>query len=427
MLERVQKIIATTGFCSRRKAEELIKKQLVKVNDKIIEIGTKADPEKDTISVNNNTINTIKKFYYYVLNKPKGILVTKEDSEGRRVIYDLNSMLDLRDEINTELNYVGRLDGMSEGVLILTNDGDFNNLLTHPKHHAEKTYLIRTEPKISDEDCSKIEKGIMIDERIAFARISEKKENQFHMTIKEGRNRIIRRILEEKLNYKIYLLKRVEMAGIKLGNLETGQLKKIDEKTILKIKDKLLNKQSSLRVANSNTTERCITPPSETTLSSLQTEILPLQSNRLLNSVCNKKENIIRKTSSYKETNNIFGGKSKKTKNNDKFNKNKFYINKKDEIKKNKFINKNKEKKKKNNKKNSSNENIIKSVKKDIKNKSNIKNKKQEEKLKATNNNKKESNNKSKSSTSNSKIKDKKTKTPFYIKAISNSKRNRRK
>lgn len=246
-MERVQKIISNSGYCSRRKAEELIEKGMVKVNNKTIELGTKADKNKDEIKINNTTLNLEKNMHYYILNKPKGILVTKQDPEGRRVIYDLNAMLDLRDKINQELNYVGRLDGMSEGLLILTNDGELNNLLTHPKHHATKTYTIRTEPKISETDIKKIENGIMIDNKNTYGNITDVKDNTFNMTIKEGRNRIIRRILEETLNYKIYLLKRIEMADIKLGNLETGQLKEIPLENIKKLKKRLLNPNDTFK------------------------------------------------------------------------------------------------------------------------------------------------------------------------------------
>jgi 23S rRNA pseudouridine2605 synthase len=131
---------------------------------------------------------------------------------------------------------VGRLDALSEGLLIVTNDGELINLLTHPKHSAKKTYLLRTEPTLTDADVSKINDGLLIDDRKAYGRISRRIKNEFHIEISEGRNRIIRRMLEEALNYKIYLLKRLQIQNIHLGNLETGQVRKLTAKEVEELK-----------------------------------------------------------------------------------------------------------------------------------------------------------------------------------------------
>ena len=147
MEERLQKIIANSGHCSRRKAEELIEQNKVKLNGAIAKLGDKAT-ETDKITINNIPLKTKSQNQYYILNKPKGILVTKQDPQNRRTIYNLKSV---SKNIPT-LNYVGRLDAMSEGLLIMTNDGEFNNKLTHPSHEIKKTYQIRTEPEISKED-----------------------------------------------------------------------------------------------------------------------------------------------------------------------------------------------------------------------------------------------------------------------------------
>jgi len=225
-MERIQKIIANAGYCSRRKAEELIEQDNVKLNGKPAKLGDKAE-EEDKITINNKPLERKQENLYYILNKPKGILVTKSDPQNRRTIYNLKS---ISKNIPT-LNYVGRLDGASEGLLLLTNDGELNNQLTHPKHEIEKTYKIRTEPTLTKEDIKKLKDGLLIDDRKFFATISAIEKNTFNIKIKEGRNRIIRRALE-KLDYKIYLLKRISIGNISLGNLKSGEIKKISIKNI---------------------------------------------------------------------------------------------------------------------------------------------------------------------------------------------------
>ena len=227
-MERLQKIIANSGFCSRRKAEELIEQNKVKLNGKLSKLGDKATQE-DKIEINGEPLERKKEDYYYVLNKPKGILVTKEDPQNRRIIYNLKALSKLKKEIGFNLNYVGRLDGASEGLLLLTNDGELNNQLTHPKHNIKKTYQVRTEPILTEEDIKKLKDGILIDDRKFFATISNIEKNTFDITIKEGRNRIIRKVLENTLHYKIYLLKRISIGNLKLGNLKSGEIKKIEK------------------------------------------------------------------------------------------------------------------------------------------------------------------------------------------------------
>jgi 23S rRNA pseudouridine2605 synthase len=227
-MERLQKIIANSGRCSRRKAEELIEKGRVKLNGSLAKLGDKAD-KGDQIVVDNIPISTKPKNQYFILNKPKGILVTKEDPKNRRTIYNLKSLKN-----HQNLKYVGRLDGMSEGLLILTNDGDLIQKLTHPKHDITKTYQLRTDPVISNQHITDLKEGILVDERKFYARISNKNNNTFHMGIGEGRNRIIRRVMD-KLDYKIFELKRISVANIKLGDLKSGEIKEISEAEIKKL------------------------------------------------------------------------------------------------------------------------------------------------------------------------------------------------
>jgi len=124
--------LRTPVIVPRRKAEELIEQKVVMLNGVVAKLGDKANAS-DKITVNDKEITRSLERFYYILNKPKGILVTKNDPKGRKTIYNLKSMSKLKEKIGTDLNYVGRLDAMSEGLLILTNDGDLNNILTHPR------------------------------------------------------------------------------------------------------------------------------------------------------------------------------------------------------------------------------------------------------------------------------------------------------
>lgn len=221
-MERLQKIIANSGYTSRRKAETLIEQGKVRLNGKLAKLGDKATPE-DKITINDKPISSKPKNIYYILNKPKGILVTKEDPKNRRTIYNLKSLKNLQ-----SLKYVGRLDALSEGLLILTNDGDLIQKLTHPKHDITKTYQLRTDPAITKAHITDLKEGILIDDRKFYAEITNKNNNTFHIAIKEGRNRIIRRVME-KLNYKIFELKRIQVANIKLENIQPGEIKEISK------------------------------------------------------------------------------------------------------------------------------------------------------------------------------------------------------
>ncbi len=221
-MERLQKIIANSGYTSRRKAEELIEQGKVKLNGETTKLGDKATQE-DKITINDKPISSKPKNLYYILNKPKGILVTKEDPKNRRTIYNLQSLKNLQ-----QLKYVGRLDAISEGLLILTNDGDLIQKLTHPKHDVTKTYHLRTDPVITKAHITDLKEGILIEDRKFYAEITNKNNNEFDISIKEGRNRIIRRVME-KLGYKIFQLKRISIANIKLGDLEAGEICEIPE------------------------------------------------------------------------------------------------------------------------------------------------------------------------------------------------------
>ncbi|MBT3642439.1 rRNA pseudouridine synthase [archaeon] len=233
MEERIQKIIANSGYCSRRKAEELIKDKKVVVDGKVVETGFKLEKENAKITINGEKLKTQDKKYYFALNKPKGILVTKDDPQKRKTIYSLPSLK----KLNLNLNYVGRLDGTSEGLLLLTNDGELTNNLTHPSKKITKEYHLRTEPTLKKEDITKAKSGIMIDKQMFFGKIKNQKKNEFTIEITEGRNRILRRIFEDKLKYKIYMLKRIKIKNLKLGNLKVGEVRELSEDEVNDLKN----------------------------------------------------------------------------------------------------------------------------------------------------------------------------------------------
>ena len=222
MLERVQKIISNAGYCSRRNAETLIEKRKVEVNGKTISLGDKADKETDKIKVEGNFLNFEKK-RYIIFNKPKGYSTTLKDPKEKKLITEF---------IKTEERVypVGRLDKYSKGLLLLTNDGDFANKIMHPRYEIKKTYLVETRKPLSDEDITKLREGIVIEgKKTTKAKVVKLEENFFEITIHEGRNRIIRKMVAS-LNNTVMELERTMIGKLDLGNLEEGKYRELKEK-----------------------------------------------------------------------------------------------------------------------------------------------------------------------------------------------------
>lgn len=226
---RVQKIIAMSGYCSKRKAEELIKKGLVKVNRKIIKLGDKATIE-DEISVNekklDNSILKNKKKIYILLNKPFGYVTSMSDPHEKKLIKDLV-------KIKERVFPVGRLDKWTGGMLLLTNDGYFAQKILHPKNKIKKTYYVKVDKNISDIDLKKLN-GIKIEDIKVESAIKRLSKNEFEITIHEGRNRIIRKMLE-KIGYKVIVLIRIKIGNLELGQLKRGYWRKLDNEDIKNI------------------------------------------------------------------------------------------------------------------------------------------------------------------------------------------------
>lgn len=216
---RINKFIAHAGLCSRREADSLIEQGKVEVNGKIItELGTKVS-QKDTVMVDGQTIS-LEPFVYLMLHKPKNTITTTDDDRGRNTVLD---------EIENATGYrvypVGRLDRNTTGLLILTNDGDLAHRLMHPSYKVRKTYEVETERDLSDKELADFGKGVALEDGNAkghnIKRFADVK-NSFLISVFEGRNRLIRRMVEFH-GTEVTKLKRVEYAGLNLKGVSVGR------------------------------------------------------------------------------------------------------------------------------------------------------------------------------------------------------------
>ena len=233
-MERLQKVIASYGYASRGKAEDLIRHGKVLVNGKVItELGTKV-LANDIISIDGVIINKNVKHEYYLLNKPRQVISSVEDKLGRITVRDL---------INTEARIypVGRLDYDTTGLIILTNDGDFANMLMHPSYEIEKTYVAKINKVLDKDDINKLKKGIVIDNRkVDIKRFKvrkkdvEKNTSIVELTIVEGRNHIVKKIFEN-MRIDVIKLSRVSYAFLTLDGLKSGEYRKLSIKEIKKL------------------------------------------------------------------------------------------------------------------------------------------------------------------------------------------------
>jgi pseudouridine synthase len=215
--ERVQKIMSNAGYCSRRKAEDLIAEGKVLVNSRRIKLGDKADPEKDTILVSGKPL-VLEQKKYYLFYKPRNVLTTLHDPFGKPTIADYTSHLPVR------VFPVGRLDYDAEGLLILTNDGDFANRLAHPRYETPKTYEAELRDRLRDADLKKLSGTVRLDDGpVKIESCRKLSENYIEITIHEGRHKIVKRIFKE-LGFYVKRLKRTQVGEYKLGRLKPGQI-----------------------------------------------------------------------------------------------------------------------------------------------------------------------------------------------------------
>lgn len=229
-MERLQKIIANSGYCSRRKAEQLITEGLVKVNGTVIkDLGTKAS-YSDTITINDSTLKLEEK-EYILLYKPRGVVSSAKDEKGRKTVVDIV-------ESKNRLYPVGRLDYDTSGIILLTNDGILTNLLTHPKHEVEKVYLVKIDELVIPTKVKSLAKGVIIDgQKTSNAKVKikkldrKKKTSLIELTIHEGKNHQVKKMFEA-IGYKVSKLKRQQFAGLNLNGLKSGEYRHLNIKEV---------------------------------------------------------------------------------------------------------------------------------------------------------------------------------------------------
>lgn len=235
-LVRLQKVLADRGVASRRKAEELIEQGAVRVNGHPVKLGDKVDDRRDIITVHGKRIAAAEETVYLMLHKPRGYVTTMSDEKGRKCVADL-----IRD-VGVRVYPVGRLDRESEGLLLLTNDGDFSNAMMHPAAHVPKRYRVTVRAEVNAEHIRQLEQGVMLDGRRTLpaevvvltqeeATAEAQPRTVFEITIYEGRNRQIRRMCE-LLELEVIRLKRVAFGGIKLGMLAPGKWRRLEPREV---------------------------------------------------------------------------------------------------------------------------------------------------------------------------------------------------
>ncbi len=227
MKERIQKILSEAGVCSRRKAEELIRKGAVKIDGHPALIGQQVDPHQCRITVDDQPVyySSKREKHYIALNKPRGYVTTMSDERGRKTVSELVS------ELGTRVYPIGRLDMVSEGLLLLTDDGEFANMMMHPKFHITKRYRVTVDSAVTDEALSRLSSGVVIDGRMTAPAVinvvsTSPSRSVMEMTIREGRNRQIRKMCEA-VGLHVKRLKRTAIGPLKLGMLQPGEYREL--------------------------------------------------------------------------------------------------------------------------------------------------------------------------------------------------------
>ncbi len=234
MQQRLQKIIAAAGYCSRRRAEELIAAGRIRVDGKIAQLGDQANAETNIILIDDKPLKAAENLVYLLINKPLGTVTTLSDPEGRPVVSDLVRDLPVR------LFPVGRLDINASGLLLMTNDGALANRLAHPSHQVDKIYLVKVRGRLSEESKNMLEKGIVLEDGLtAPAKVDNLRvrgsHTWFELTIHEGRNRQVRRMCEA-LGHQVNRLVRIGYAFLTLDNLAPGRKRVLTDQEVARLK-----------------------------------------------------------------------------------------------------------------------------------------------------------------------------------------------
>jgi 23S rRNA pseudouridine2605 synthase len=220
---RLQKVLAAAGIASRRASEVLISEGRVEVNSEVVlEQGRRVDPEHDVIRVDGSRIPPPRRHRYLALNKPRGVVATMSDPEGRRTVADLIAL-----HSTERLFHVGRLDTDTEGLLILTNDGDFAHRLAHPSFQVPKTYIAEVNGAVGEQTLRRLRRGISLEDgpvQPTSVKIVSTTGDKtlLKITIQEGRNRIVRRTMEA-VGHPVRRLSRIGIGPVRLGNLKVGE------------------------------------------------------------------------------------------------------------------------------------------------------------------------------------------------------------
>ena len=231
--QRVQKVLADQGICSRREAERLIAAGKVKVNGHPVGLGDKMDPDYDKVAIDGQTVRIVRKrqYTYIMLHKPRGFLTTRSDDRGRKTVMDLLTGVDRR------VYPIGRLDKDSEGLLLLTDDGAFANLLTHPSGGVGKLYRVTVRPRATEEQVVKMSSGVVLDDgvktqpAVIHVVVDEPGRTVLEITLHEGRNRQIRRMCSA-VGLQVVRLRRSAEGPVKLGMLQPGEYRELKKSEI---------------------------------------------------------------------------------------------------------------------------------------------------------------------------------------------------
>ena len=231
-LVRLQKYMADNGIASRRKSEEMIANGMVKVNGRVATIGDKVNPQRDKVTVKGRKISTNSKAkrYYIMINKPRGYVTTMSDELDRKCVAELVK------DIPARVYPVGRLDRDSEGLLLMTNDGEFANKVTHPSKHVYKVYRVTVRPAITEEQLVEMSSGMVIDGRKTAPceiHVVQRQEGRcvLEIILREGRNRQIRKMCEQ-VGLEVPRLKRIAIGQVKLGGLKSGAWRELTKEEV---------------------------------------------------------------------------------------------------------------------------------------------------------------------------------------------------
>lgn len=233
---RLQKVLAQAGIASRRAAEIMIDAGRVEVNGKVVvEQGLRVDPSRDTIRVDGARIPTARRHVYFVFNKPRGVVSTLDDPEGRPTLSDYLA------KRKDRLFHVGRLDTDTEGLLLLTNDGEFAHRLAHPSYEVKKVYLAEVEGFAHNDTLKRLEKGFMLDDGpVRPDKVTLKQRNDtrslIEVTLHEGRNRIVRRMFDA-VGHPVRRLSRTAIGPVRLGLLPLGEMRELNRDELGKLLD----------------------------------------------------------------------------------------------------------------------------------------------------------------------------------------------